>query len=75
MHRQSKAERYRRLALKETNKGLIGLFYRLADEAERRERAVAQSGVAGSATVISLQLWRARRSASVTGFGRRIDAA
>jgi len=71
MRVQSKAERYRRLALKETNKGLIGLFYRLADEAERRERAAHRT--LQPATVISMQAWIARRSPSIRMFGGRFS--
>ena len=41
----SKSDRYRRLALRETNKAIIGLFNRLADEAERRENAKRQRRV------------------------------
>ena len=56
----SKSERYRRLALRETNKSVIGLFHRLADEAERRERARLQRPQ-GPATIVSLALWLAQR--------------
>ena len=59
----SKAERYRRLALRETNKAIIGLFHRLADEAERRERAKAQPQ--GPAKIVSLALWLAQRHQTV----------
>lgn len=61
--RPSKAQRYRRLALKETNKALIGLFHRLADEAELRERQ-SRPG-AGPATIIRLDTWRTRRAQPV----------
>lgn len=56
----SKSERYRRLALRETNKAIIGLFHRLADEAERRERAKQQRRH-GPATIVSFALWLAQR--------------
>jgi hypothetical protein len=56
----SKSERYRRLAMRETNKAIIGLFHRLADEAERRERASMQRRQ-GPATIVSLALWLAQR--------------
>jgi hypothetical protein len=63
----SKAERYRRLALRETNKAIIGLFHRLADEAERRERARehAKARPQGPATIVSLALWLAQRHQAV----------
>ena len=32
MSTESKAQRYRRLALRETNKAIIGLFHRLAGD-------------------------------------------
>ena len=60
-----KSERYRRLALRETNKAVIGLFYRLADEAERRERA-RQQRRQGPATIVSFALWLAQRQNAVT---------
>jgi hypothetical protein len=58
----SKSERYRRLALRETNKAIIGLFNRLADEAERRESARRQRRQ-GPATI---GLWLAQRQNSVS---------
>ncbi len=61
----SKSERYRRLALRETNKAIIGLFHRLADEAERRERARMQRRH-GPATIVSLALWLAQRQNAVS---------
>ena len=65
----SKADRYRRLALRETNKAIIGLFYRLADEAERRELA-KKARRAGPATIVSMSSWLAQRYGSV-GFAAR----
>jgi len=65
----SKADRYRRLALRETNKAIIGLFYRLADEAERRELAKKARRV-GPATIVSTSSWLAQRYGSV-GFAAR----
>ena len=64
----SKAERYRRLALRETNKAIIGLFHRLADEAERRERARKERRH-GPATIVSLALWLAQRHNAVSFAG------
>jgi hypothetical protein len=61
----SKSERYRRLALRETNKAIIGLFHRLADEAERRERARKQRQH-GPATIVSFALWLAQRQHAVS---------
>ena len=61
----SKSERYRRLALRETNKAIIGLFNRLADEAELRERARVQRP-RGPATIVSLALWLAQRQNAVS---------
>ena len=62
----SKAERYRRLALRETNKAIIGLFHRLADEAERRELAkAAKKRATGPAIVVSMSLWLAQRYGSM----------
>ncbi len=60
-----KSERYRRLALRETNKTIIGLFHRLADEAERRERARQQCRQ-GPATIVSLALWLSQRQNAVS---------
>jgi hypothetical protein len=65
----SKAERYRRLALRETNKAIIGLFHRLADEAERRELAKKARRV-GPATIVSMSSWLAQRYAPVSFAGR-----
>lgn len=62
MRALSKAQRYRKLALKETNKSLISLFHRLADEAERRETRPRSTG---PATIIFLDNWRARRTAPI----------
>ena len=61
----SKSERYRRLALRETNKAIIGLFNRLADEADRRERARLQRP-REPATIVSLALWLAQRENAVS---------
>jgi hypothetical protein len=61
----SKADRYRRLALRETNKAIIGLFNRLADEAERRERAKKERRH-GPATIVSFALWLAQRQNAVS---------
>ena len=61
----SKSERYRRLALRETNKAVIGLFHRLADEAERRENARRQRPQ-GPATIVSFALWLAQRQNAVS---------
>jgi hypothetical protein len=61
----SKSERYRRLALRETNKAIIGLFHRLADEAERRENA-KRGRRQGPATIVSFALWLAQRQNSVS---------
>jgi len=61
----SKSERYRRLALRETNKAIIGLFNRLADEAERREHARKQRQQ-GPATIVSLALWLAQHQRTVS---------
>ena len=61
----SKSERYRRLALRETNKAIIGLFHRLADEAERRENAKRQRRH-GPATIVSFGLWLAQRQNAVS---------
>jgi hypothetical protein len=69
MRALSKADRYRRLALRETNKAIIGLFYRLADEAERRELA-KKARRAGPATIVSMSSWLAQRYGSV-GFAAR----
>jgi hypothetical protein len=60
-----KSERYRRLALRETNKAIIGLFNRLADEAERRENAKRERRQ-GPATIVSFGLWLAQRQNSVS---------
>jgi hypothetical protein len=66
----SKAERYRRLALRETNKAVIGLFHRLADEAERRELAkAAKKRAAGPGVVVSMSLWLAQRYGSMSFAG------
>ena len=64
-----KAERYRRLALRETNKAIIGLFHRLADEAERRELAKTNKRPAGPASVVSMSLWLAQRYGSLSFAG------
>jgi len=69
MSTASKAERYRRLALRETNKAIIGLFHRLADEAERREIAKAKKRPAGPAIVVSMSLWLAQRYGSLNFAG------
>jgi hypothetical protein len=69
MRALSKADRYRRLALRETNKAIVGLFYRLADEAERRELAKKARRV-GPATIVSMSSWLAQRYGSV-GFAAR----
>mgnify|MGYP001320420752 CR=1 FL=1 len=42
MIRLSKAMRYRALAARETNKAVIGLLHRLADEVERKQFAKAR---------------------------------
>ena len=65
MRELAKSERYRRLALRETNKAIIGLFHRLADEAERRENARRQRRQ-GPATIVSFALWLAQRQNSVS---------
>jgi len=49
----AKALRYRRLAARETNKTIISLLTRLADDVETRARAKA-STVRGPALVVSL---------------------
>lgn len=69
MRALSKADRYRRLALRETNKAIIGLFHRLADEAERRELAKKARHV-GPATIVSMSAWLAQREGSVSFGGR-----
>ena len=70
MSTESKAQRYRRLALRETNKAIIGLFHRLADEAERRELAkAAKKRSGGPAIVVSMSLWLAERYGSMSFAG------
>lgn len=49
----AKALRYRRLAARETNKTIISLLHRLADEIETRARARA-AAPRGPALVVSL---------------------
>lgn len=49
----AKALRYRRLAARETNKAIISLLHRLADDVESRARARA-SASRGPAHIVSL---------------------
>lgn len=49
----AKALRYRRLAARETNKAIISLLHRLADDVESRARAKA-AAPRGPAHVVSL---------------------
>ena len=69
MRTLSKAQRYRKLALKETNKAMIGLFHRLADEAERRE-ATRREPV-GPAMVVSMAAWLAKRARPIGFVGAK----
>lgn len=57
----AKALRYRRLAARETNKSIISLLNRLADDVERRARAKAVAP-RGPAQVVSLATRLATRS-------------
>ena len=49
----AKALRYRRLAARETNKAIISLLHRLADDVESRARAKA-AAPRGPALIVSL---------------------
>ena len=51
MTRLSKSMRYRALAARETNKAIIGLLHRLADEAERNQFAKMRP-ITGPAEII-----------------------
>ncbi|MDQ8728422.1 hypothetical protein [Bradyrhizobium sp. LHD-71] len=57
----AKALRYRRLAARETNKAIISLLQRLADDVERRARAKA-AAPRGPALVVSLSASLAARA-------------
>lgn len=50
---KSKSLRYRRLACRETNREIISLLTRLADEAELREKKLAEAP-RGPAYVVSI---------------------